>query len=66
MNKENKFDLLQVAFLIERNNHLSASSAGLSERKKNRDKAINMLLSMIGITITEFEDKYNRLHDINT
>ena len=58
MTKQDKIDLFQVAILIEANNYISASSAGLKERAENRKKAINILLTLIGITITEFEEKF--------
>jgi hypothetical protein len=57
-----EFDLLQVAFLIEDNDHLSASREGLNQRKLNRGEAIKKLLLMLDLTQEEFEDKYARLH----
>ena len=52
-------DLMGVAFLIEANNHLSASREGLEARDKNRKKAQIELLFMVQITKEEVEEMYN-------
>ena len=47
--------LVKVLKLLIRNNQLSASSIALTERKANREAAINELLFMLGLTRDEAE-----------
>lgn len=53
-----KEDVLRVAFLVESNNHLSASRAGLEARTINRKAALLELLFMLELTKEEFEEQY--------
>ena len=44
--------------LMEANSHLSASGAGLKERKQNRDEAIRLLQSIVNLSDEELEEMY--------
>lgn len=50
-----KQDLLKIAFLIESNNHLSASLSGLTARAANRNAALSDLLWLLKLTTEEFQ-----------
>lgn len=53
VNKETEDKIKQALILLERNNHLSASRAGLEERSINRNTAISLLLDAIDMTSDE-------------
>lgn len=53
-----KKDLIDVMLLLENNNHLSASRAGLECRTENRRKAIKKLQHLTEISDAELNDLY--------
>ena len=50
--------LMRILILMKANSHLSASGAGLKERKQNRDEAIRLLQTMVDLSDEELEEMY--------
>lgn len=50
--------LIRILILMEANSHLSASGAGLKERKQNRDEAIRLLQTIVNLSGKEIEEMY--------
>lgn len=50
--------LLRILMLMKSNSHLSASGAGLKERKQNRDEAIRLLQQVVEMSGKETEEMY--------
>lgn len=62
VNEETEIKIKQALILLEKNNHLSASKAGLEECRINRTTAIVILLNAIDMTSEEFEQFYDSKH----
>lgn len=50
--------LSQILLLLERNNHISASTSGLEERRDNRQKAIKILMDILEMDKGDVEEIY--------
>lgn len=58
MSESEKLKVLSIALLLEDNEHLSASAPGLKERAKNRRKAKEIALELLGLSEEEFQKIY--------
>ncbi len=63
IDNETKEVILKAAMLIEENNHISCSSAGLKQRTRNRNVALLTLKSIIGIDEEDFKEIYNKFQE---
>lgn len=58
MSELEKSKILSIALLIEDNEHLSASAAGLKQRTTNRREAKEIALELLGLSEEEFQEIY--------
>ncbi len=62
MSESEKSKVLWIALLIEGNEHLSASAAGLKQRAINRREAKKIALELLGLSEEEFQEIYETVY----